>query len=259
MEKFLQVGGAKLQIITYGNKKNQPIVQGIGIGGGAGKNSLVELLKKDFYVYTFSPRNCLKSTGSFTMDTAITDFEKVIALAKKETKKIPYAIGHSTLGHVLAKICGEKKIVKKAVFIAPLISMSEQNSFLNLYMKYCIRKNKKPFPYLASFYNGSFKSGYQIADQRFTEKEILPFLESLYGEFCTKKLKVPSLVLLAGYSCLRLPLNTNRLAGEWKNLGAEVITYPTVNHWFSGKYFAGVGSLFSYFKKGNVIERFFSS
>ncbi len=244
-------GNIELELKSYYCDKDAPkIVSLTGLGGAAGTSYFIDHLARDYNILTFSPRNSGKSNGYFTMDNYISDSIKVIDFVSEKNGRRPFGIGHSTGGYVLAHLLGEMPLVEKAILLAPLLQMSEQNNLLiDIYFKSCIRRNKPLVPGFLLKSDDSNGRYFLMDRQRFNTEHAIPFLKSIYGSpSCGKKLLSPTKVILAGGAFTSIPISSKKLKefeSAWVNLGAEVDVFSDINHWFSGsKWFTGVGDVF---------------
>lgn len=248
----------ELEIIRYFYQKESPcIISATGLGGAAGTCCFIDYLARDYNVITFSPRNSGSSNGHLTIDNYISDTAKVIDHFSQKVGEKPYGIGHSMGGYSLGYLLGESPLVKKAVLLAPLINITEQNlSLLNRYLTNHINQGKiskiiQKGVLLSNNFFGIFDK------QRFDSQDVMSFLKSLYeASECNKKLLVPTYVVLAGRTNFRLRIKGIRgLKSAWEKLGAKVDIYPELNHWFSGTGFLGVGEPFSLCEKEGILEK----
>jgi pimeloyl-ACP methyl ester carboxylesterase len=241
-----------LELIRYFRDKEKPLLVLIkGFGGSAGnQEGLVDKLTSDYQVVTFSPRNSGNSNGSYNITNFVSDSDKVIDYVSQMQGKKPYGIGHSTGGYAIAKLLEKSPLVEKAVLLSPLIEMSEQNpSVLDWYFKNCIKNNRNPF----------FLDRYVLADQRFSDSDAIDFLRSLYeSPECSSKLSSPTLVLLSGATCMRLPISNKELTqlkNIWEDLGAKVEVHGELNHFFSGRWYQGINKIFSELEKSKFYDK----
>jgi pimeloyl-ACP methyl ester carboxylesterase len=238
----------------YSNREAPSLVFVKGIGGSAGnREGLVEQLAKDYNVMTFSPRGSGNSDGDYTIDSLVQD---TTSLLREEADKIghqPYVLGHSMGGYTLARVLGKEQAAKKAVLLAPLLDLKEQlPSIVDLVLRNLAKKERMP-GFINTAYQ-KFSSGeFRLCDQGIKIEKMPEFLEGLYdAETCTEPLKAPTKVILAGGSCLYLPISNEELAileSKWRNLGAETKVFPNLDHNFKGKWFNPFGEVFKEFKR----------
>ncbi len=245
--------GVKLETITYYNNINDPcIVLGPGLGGSAKKSSPSDTLIKNFVgvnykVRIFSPRNSGGSTGHLTVGNYISDLGFVIRDSEYNDKRKPFVIGHSIGGYSLGRILCEKNNIEKAVLLAPLLDINEQNPWLlNKLLKL---ENKKARS--AAFHSLNFINSLLVylcaSDQRFSDVEdAYEFAESLYSSpVCKDRMKVPTYIFLSGYTNMGNKIkDINKLKKEWKMLqsrNSKIEVYPDLDHYFSGFFIKSLG------------------
>ena len=244
--------GVHLELTRLFSDRGKPSLVFVkGLGGVAGKREdLIDKLAEDYHVVTFSPRNSGNSNGNYTLTNFVSDSEEVIDHVSQWQGKRPFGIGHSIGGYTLAKLTENNSLVEKAVLLAPLIKMDEQNPIiLNWYLKNCAKNKRNPF----------FLREYRVDGQRFSGADVSDFLKSIYqSSECDSELKSPTLVLLSGATCMRLPISGRKMKGlkeRWEKLGAEVEVYQDLNHFFSGKWYQGARRVFNELEKPEFYER----
>ena len=221
--------------LYYSYKDTPVVVFAVGLGGSGQQDSstynlTTQLVEREYSVRTFSPRNSGCSTGYLTLDNYVSDLGLVIEDTSQKTGERPFAIGHSFGGYSLAKILGREDAVEKAVLLAPLLDIKEQNPrFINEFLK--VKGGRRLASYLLSALG--------LDAQRFSNSEdALSFLDSLYlSEPCTSKLQVPAYVLLSGRTNFGLGIrNLKQLKGCWEKLmtdGSVVEVHPRLSHYFA--------------------------
>jgi len=246
-----------LEVKSYYSQKNVPtIVSVTGLGGCAGKDCVIDYLARDYQVVTFSPRNSGSSNGHLTLENYALDTLKVIDYVSQIDGERPYGIGHSMGGYTLGRLLGEIPLVKKAVLLAPLIDITEQNpDWFNNYIRNNINREKVPGAIQLGLFFSNNLFGF-LGNQRFDQEDSLPFLKSLYNASeCSNPLLCPTQVILAGRANNRFKIkNVFELSSCWENLGAKVAIYSELNHWFSGVSHSGVGVPFSLCKKEGITK-----
>ncbi len=216
----------------FTQKENPVIVMAYGLFGKAGRSSLVDDFSREYNVITFSPRGAGESQGKLTIDTYLSDVEKVFDTISQETGSIPYAaIGHSMGGYGLARLLGKKPAAERAVLLCPLISMSEELSqWLKMYILKALSNNRSLISRLSEKI-----PFFKIGGQRFQRGDLKPFIQSvLNAPHCEKKLLCPTQVILTEGSSFGCSSNSKERKEKWHDLGAEVSYYDGVNHWISG-------------------------
>ncbi len=213
-----------------------------GLGGSARvEDALTNKLAENNHVITFSPRNSGGSNGHYTIDKYVSDAREFIQHAKQKLGDNIIGIGMSTGAYVLAQVLGEEEeAVDKAIFISPLMRMSENIPYvLDKYFKHCINSGINPF-HLKNF---------RIGEQRFNDGDSLEYLKSVYNApACTKPIKKPSIALMPRGNEFRLPVSMQVLESRmnnWEKLGTKVSLFPKTNHYFSGKWYNGLGEFYS--------------
>ena len=251
----------ELELKSYYSDRDTPrIISATGLGGSAGTCSFIDYLARDFHIVTFSPRNSGFSNGYLTVENYVSDTARLVDYLSQKNRRKPFGIGHSAGGYAIARLLGEGSLVEKAVLLAPLLQMSEQNPLLlNNYLRWCIQASRQPIPrFLLKQGKEPQRRYFVFGKQRFDLEHISAFLNSLYeSPPCNKKLLSSTKVILAGGTCFRLPIPNKRLRQLeriWRNLGADVETHQDMNHWFSGsRWFSGVGVPFIHFEEKNIL------
>lgn len=250
--------GIELEVRAYYRYDNKPrIVFATGLGGCAGRNSLVDGLVDDFQVVTFSPRNSGNSNGRLGVENYISDLKHLIEEQSYLSGAKAFGIGHSFGGYCLARLLEEERVVDRAVLLSPLTELAEQNPYLvDKLLRIGSRNNyvARIIGFCSSFLNGF--NGARIDKQRF-DLDVQRFLRGLYdSKKINQELKSPTQVFLAGRTNCRLRIpDLDELKKYWESLGANVETYPEINHWFSGKGFSGVGDGFSLCKNVGITSK----
>jgi len=226
--------GVDLETRTYYLDNNAPIIVfAPGLGGTAEQNCsayslTTELVKRGYRVKLFSPRNSGNSTGHLTIGNYVSDTELVLKDTAQSQGQLPYVVGHSMGGYALGKIL-EEEMAKKAVLLAPLLDVTEQNpEIINRLLKSETGKS------LISEVLGTI-----LGAQRFsTDEDAKEFLESLYiAEPCNSQLAVPTHIFLPNRTNFGLRINNlEELKIRWERLQtpeSKTKIYPTLNHYFS--------------------------
>lgn len=247
---FLEPGpNVRLELHTCGVRGARPVVVAKGLGGAAGRDRLVDELAAHFTVISMSPRNSGQSTGSFTLAHHLVDLSLVLHHVAQTHAQRPLVVAHSMGAHVVARLLQEQPWVDRAVLLAPLLDITEQNpAVINHYFRWCLRRRQVPAAVrLVSFIYTTFLSpgggeprvsGLCLDRQRFHREDVLPFLDSIFdAPACSKPLRVPTLVMLSGRTNVGLRIrNLDALAVAWKELigsRGEVELLPALDHFLS--------------------------
>ena len=241
-----------LETRTFYADKGVPVIAYcVGLGGCARVDRLVEgLVGKGYSIRTFSPRNSGLSTGSFTIENLVADSSLVIKDITNKTGVKPYASGHSLNGYALARILGEGNCVERAVLLAPILTPTEQNpKVVDWYLQRILKKHKitqtlkLSLQIYMKLVSPSRKGVNQqeviyLDEQRFSKKDVFPFLASLYSaQPCSSKMQTPTAIFLAGKTNISVRIKSlNQLKATWQSLqatGSFVEIYQNLNHYFS--------------------------
>ena len=224
-----------LETRTYFSDREYPtIVLSVGLGGSAGQDSSVynltsRLVNSGYQVKVFSPRNSGRSTGHLTIDNYIFDNELVLEDTAQKNGELAYAMGHSLGGYSLARILDKGSLAKRAVLLAPLVDIKEQNPEIFKLLK---NKNMKRMAAHMLELIG-------LDSQRFSHVEdAQTFLDSLEkASPCNSQLSVPTYILLVGKSNTGFEIkNLDQLRQHWERLQtkeSEIEIYPELDHYFA--------------------------
>lgn len=228
----MQVDGARLEVVNLYAEKGIPTIVFVGgLGAPAERNYLLDkLAKRGYEVTIFGPRNAGESSGILEASNFVEDSARVIDSVTQRNGRKPYVIGHSMGGYATARILGKEAAAEKAVLLAPLMRMDEQNTVLINRLAHLAQRGR--IPKKLSSLTLEFLMG---GKQKFGRDGIVPFINSVYeSPPVDMKLLAPTRVYLAeSGNWLNKISNLRELEEEWKKLGADVRIVPGSDHWFS--------------------------
>lgn len=229
--------GNKIEVRNYSTANSkEALAFAPGFTFSGARYGFIERLSQEFEVYSMSPRGSGNSTGNYTFENYAFDFSNLLKMIQEERGELPYCVGHSSGGHIIAKILGEEELAKRAVLLDPLIWMDEQTPFAIRFGAYL--REKLGMPFYQRFIYDPKSSGSYYGEQKLSHTHLSGFLRSRRKGIVSKQLKSQTRVLVAGSDCYHRFKSTRRLLRDklkWEAIGASVDIEPRFDHWFCGK------------------------